>query len=757
MKLLAKSRTHGELLLQQHLLDTEQAAFALFNPDTRWGRGWPRFFRLPAVDHDRFLLELRAAALFHDIGKANQDFQSMVGGGGRAQTLRHEHLSALVLMLPEVRTWLGATVDADAVTAAVLSHHLKASAEGDHRWGQARAAPTMLVHFEDEQVKATLDRIRQLLNLGAPPALPTGTWRSSAAPWSVAMAAGHVAANQFARAVRRDAARRQRTIALKTALIAADGVASGVVRNHGDIELWVAGVAHQTELGVDEVQQKIITPRLTALSARAGRTISLHPFQASAAQAGPRVLLLAACGTGKTLAAWAWANEQAKQRPLGRVIFLYPTRGTATEGFRDYAAWAPEAESMLLHGTARFELEQMHENPPESARAKMLGPSEAESRMYALGLWSRRFFSATVDQFLGALEHRYESVCLLPALADAAVIIDEVHSFDRRMFDNLVSFLEHFDVPVLCMTATLPGAQREQLERVGLRAFPNESEAASLVDLAAKERAPRYLHCSVADAERAMGLALEHYTQGDRVLWVVNTVARAQDLTRQLEGLAPRSFCYHSRFRLSDRQKAHERAVTEFQQRTRPVVAVTTQVCEMSLDLDADVLITEHAPVTSLVQRFGRANRHLANPKLGLLVSYPPEKPLPYEREELETAARFLGELGDSPFSQFDLAAQLARHAESRRDPSDAGALLRGGYFAVPEQFRETDDYTVPCVLSADVQAVLARLEVGSPIDGFVVPVPRRFSAEGVGLPPWLRVAESLNYLESRGFIAPEE
>ena len=39
-------------------------------------------------------------------------------------------------------------------------------------------------------------------------------------------------------------------------------------------------------------------------------------------------------------------------------------------------------------------------------------------RLYALGFWTRRIFSATVDQFLSFLQYGYGSVCLLPLLAD---------------------------------------------------------------------------------------------------------------------------------------------------------------------------------------------------------------------------------------------------------------------------------------------------------------------------------------------------
>ena len=68
-------------------------------------------------------------------------------------------------------------------------------------------------------------------------------------------------------------------------------------------------------------------------------------FQCRVADQGPRVLLLAPCGSGKTLAAWNWIKAQldsrAPDRPLSRVLFLYPTRATATEGFRDYVSLAP--------------------------------------------------------------------------------------------------------------------------------------------------------------------------------------------------------------------------------------------------------------------------------------------------------------------------------------------------------------------------------------------------------------------------------
>ena len=130
-KLLAKSRRQGkeEITLQRHLFETEQAARQIFRLDGRWGQNWCRFFKLyERAVQEQFLLHLRLAALFHDIGKANEDFYAAVTSPTFfQQTLRHEHLSALLLHLPEVRSWLqqNRSLDLEVITGAVLSHHTK--------------------------------------------------------------------------------------------------------------------------------------------------------------------------------------------------------------------------------------------------------------------------------------------------------------------------------------------------------------------------------------------------------------------------------------------------------------------------------------------------------------------------------------------------------------------------------------------------------------------------------------------------------
>jgi CRISPR-associated endonuclease/helicase Cas3 len=794
MQLLAKSPRPGRapVTLEEHLRDTEVCAAQIFRLDGRWGQNWCRFFQIQDQEAQaQFLLNLQVAALFHDLGKANEDFyQAVAQPGFIQQTIRHEHLSALILCLPEVRSWLSKDprLDADVITAAVLSHHLKALEDStsvkdkgkseqirDYRWGQPQTLKeSVVLYLQHQEVATTLQRIADLTTLEGMPSLPKTPWKP-ASEWEQAWRKGKKQyAPYFKRELQKNSQRRSLLLAVKAGLIVSDAAASGLVREGHEIADWIEAVIHSSEIAPTEISEKILAPRIQQIENRSQKPFKFHAFQEQAAVQGSKALLLVACGGGKTLAAWKWAEEQVKQYNLGKVIFLYPTRGTATEGFRDYVGWAPEADAALVTGTAKYELEAMAENPSESIVNKVFR-SEADERLYALGFWSKRFFSATVDQFLSFMEHSYQSLCLLPVLADSAVIIDEVHSFDRAMFDTLISFLKTFHIPVLCMTATLPQSRRDELVNAGLKVFPTEADRASegLADLKILEQAQRYRLEPVANFSEAFQKAVTAYQEGLRVLWVVNTVDRCLTIANKLEiVLHADVLTYHSRFRLRDRQQVHARTVESFAfaqgGKPKAAIAVTTQVCEMSLDLDADVLITEIAPVSSLVQRFGRANRHLRR-SFAILYPYQPPGHLPYRRQELETAQAFLESFETDSVSQLQLATALEVYAQSERDAEGSSLFLTSGYYAVPGSFRDSDEFAVPCLLDTDLEMVEPLLKSRKPYDGFIVNVPQKWAHAWLAddntrpgwLPKYLQVVSGApdRYLVNRGFInqAPEE
>lgn len=547
-RLYAKSKgKYGQPTLEEHTFDVCRVAETLFGLPgipTHLGIAWLRFFRIELSEHLEFVRTLVAAAAFHDLGKATETFQQAVTAR-TVQSIRHEHLSALVIAIPKVWEWLTRhqNIDWQVVIASVDCHHLKTP-----RGLRLAALDGCSLHVRlltnHSDFKALQRFIKDRLHL-------TGEWPPLPEYWNFAPAIKdarmRVEDAIYDLDVNPQETPKQTALlrAVRAALIVADGAASGLVRESKDLDAWLqAAFVDDGPLDGHYVEETIIERRLKQVRAKNSGIFRWSKFQDECAKLPPRALLLAPCGSGKTLAAWRWIKSQLTQRPARRVIFLYPTRATATEGFRDYVSWAPEAVAGLMHGTARYELDGMFANPPDDDPRKEKRFEAEDARLFAVGFWTKRVFSATVDQFLAFMQHGYASTCMLPVLADSVVVIDEVHSFDHGMFSALKDFVKAFDVPVLCMTATLPADRRNELvAECGLK--PYDEKPDELLKIAG---AKRYCVCSVTEAE-AERRVCEDLKKGRRVLWVVNQVARAQSLARKFLSDPPRSdlrtLCYH--------------------------------------------------------------------------------------------------------------------------------------------------------------------------------------------------------------------
>jgi CRISPR-associated endonuclease/helicase Cas3 len=758
--LLAKSSISGKppKTLVGHTGDVTAAVKFLYgteNHPTRLAQEWLRFFRLAREDYNRFLANTLAAAAFHDPGKANDGFQKVVTHKGD-QSIRHEHLSGLLLSFPEFQAWLqhNPLLDFDIVLASVISHHLKVN---DGRWGQPQGlAKTFRVLADTPDFTTLLDTIGSILQLPIPfrPKIHPH-WSFEPVPNAFCLSdlleEAKLRARRFERDIKSNLQRLALLLAVKAALLAADSAGSGVVRVGHNLETWIKA-AFGSLLTAGDIYTKVIIPRTRDVQKKTHKRFLFQDFQRQAAKLNQRALMLAPCGSGKTLAAWCWIAARLKDKPTARVLFLYPTRATATEGFRDYVSWAPAEDAALAHGTAAYDLEEMFENPADSRTEKDF---TAEDRLYALGLWPKRLFSATADQFLAFMQNQYGPLCLLPLLVDSVVVVDEVHSFDKQMFSALVKFLKRFDVPVLCMTASLITSRRDTLvKECGLQLFPNGSQ--ELDDLRTKAEHPRYRLQKVSP-EDAKRIAKQAFAAKQKVLWVVNQVRRCQDLAIALgkEIGEANVLCYHSRFKLEHRRAQHKAVVDAFQTKPGPLLAVTTQVCEMSLDLDADVLITEEAPISSLIQRMGRCNRHSqpGDKKVGEVFVYSAQDSKPYLPDELSLARKFVAALDGKRFSQADLEAALEQYQAPGREPERFSSFLDSGSYAMSYPYREGNDFTVPAVLDIEIDTWLEMKKTSKPTDGFIVPVPKRFARSHTALGRFLSAAPTTHYDKSFGFL----
>ena len=112
---------------------------------------------------------------------------------------------------------------------------------------------------------------------------------------------------------------------------------------------------------------------------------------------------------------------------------------------------------------------------------------------------------------------------------------------------------------------------------------------------------------------------------GARVLVIRNTVARAVDTFEAIEAAGLPTLTvrgiktpHHARYAAEDRRLLDgslEEALHPRRRGPTGLVVVATQTAEQSLDVDADLLVTDLCPADVLLQRLGRLHRHRDRPR----------------------------------------------------------------------------------------------------------------------------------------------
>lgn len=796
-KLLAKSVPADGVLregcfLVTHTLDVVRAAETILNAIES---NLQRFFKLSEDQMNCLRATARLAAYCHDLGKANDSFQAMITKQRRNQTIRHEHLSTLLMSLPEMRGWLEKFPQADYELARliVLGHHLKVDKE-DNIATKGKNIPVFATSWNGDEDFVVCsdspdfkDLLNSLCNLESIIPKPHFTIPKY---WSFFDGGAELCIeplreqvinelNDLIISLRKDEAGEAKLRLLwaaKSVFFAADAAASGLrrteaPRDEGEqvkpllIDEWIRSSLLRGKSATDIERliekRKAEVVRREKAKGHEGFEFKENDFQQEMSELEERALLLAPCGSGKTLAAYLWIQKQLETRAGWKVVFLYPTTGTATEGFKDYASH--DEEAALVHSRAAFDLEGMFKNPDDE---RSNNNYSVDQRLYALGYWPDALFSATADAFLSFLQNSYSSLCLLPVLSRSIIVIDEIHSFDYAMFDALIEFLQKFDAPVLLMTASLQKQRREKLERAfpDMRIYPKPSDMERLEELRDSADFDRYCikHLKdewkkentykVADVSlcpnKLLDIARQAQDKNLKVLWVANTVDRCIKIAKELNG--ENTFCYHSRFMYCDRVNRHREVVDAFNPSEKHgVIAITTQVCEMSLDLDADVLVTELAPASSLIQRMGRCNRSIKGRpprEHGQVYIYEPVDTNPYGDELIQSGRELLASLKlDKAVKQSELAAALEEISQSKERGKRCLFTMAMWESYSGNDFRETDEFTVSAVLESKLPKFreLQRAR-DSKSAGLILQAPRRLCMKDKPHDIWLAVVPDL-------------
>ncbi len=199
-------------------------------------------------------------------------------------------------------------------------------------------------------------------------------------------------------------------------------------------------------------------------------------------------------------------------------------------------------------------------------------------------------------------------------MTNGLFIFDEIHAYDPRttalIYCCIKELNEKYNAHFLIMSATLPDFLREMFSEILSVNFTITLD---------NQEIDKY------DRHKAViinGTVFDHIddirndiTEGKKVLVVCNTVNNSQEVYKQFDGIKEK-ILLHSRFTVRDREKK-EKVLENDKNINNIKLLIGTQVIEVSLDIDFDVLYTEPAPIDALLQRFGRVNRKLYEKRAG--------------------------------------------------------------------------------------------------------------------------------------------
>lgn len=350
------------------------------------------------------------------------------------------------------------------------------------------------------------------------------------------------------------------------------------------------------------------------------------------------VIIEAETGSGKTEAALVHFARLRSEGLVDALYFAVPTRAAAGQ----------------LHRRIHEAMERV--GGPEAVLAVpgMLRAGEAEGKKLPgfQVLWDddrrhwaaehpTRFLAApvavgTIDQALLAGLRVKHAPLRASALSRSLLVIDEVHASDaymnaiaRPLVEGHISLGGH----VLLMSATLgsgqraawlgqDGPSRDAAISVPYPAIWHDAAPSSPLqpEPDKREKVVHPLLVPTMDAAEAARRAVDAAARGARVLVIRNTVdvatatwravvAARPDLCLTVEG---KPALHHSRFAAEDRHglDAAVEAALGRKGAESGIVVVGTQTLEQSLDIDADMLITDLCPMDVLLQRIGRLHRH---------------------------------------------------------------------------------------------------------------------------------------------------
>ena len=337
-----------------------------------------------------------------------------------------------------------------------------------------------------------------------------------------------------------------------------------------------------------------------------------YPYQTKLAESETPSILNMPTGTGKTetaiLGFWLWKRQHDDSTPK-RLIYCLPMRVLVEQTVDRVKEWLTKLKLdkkisvELIMGGSEDKIQEIH----------------PDKECIIIG---------TQDMLIsGALNRSYgNSPFVWPMISgllnnDCMWILDEVQIMENALPTSIQlnyfrnSFKTYGPHKTIWMSATINNDWMETVDSPkDSLSIHNFEIADSNAALGKRNDASKILHKSSIILKKDYNKKhieniLKLHKSGTTTAIIVNTVKRAQGLFKLLEKEKINCKLIHSRFRAADRKKLNE-FIKKIGKNNEDIIIVSTQVLEAGVDISVRTLITELAPWSSMVQRFGRCNRY---------------------------------------------------------------------------------------------------------------------------------------------------
>ena len=317
------------------------------------------------------------------------------------------------------------------------------------------------------------------------------------------------------------------------------------------------------------------------------------------------LLIRAPTGAGKTAASLLWANQQIQNKRADRLIIAMPTRFTSNALAINVKN--DLSDTGLYHSSAWFK--QFHGKVKNGEISKHNASAEHE--------FARKLLTpvtvCTIDHLLMCLTlSREDHHSIAFNLAHSCAVIDEADFYDDFTQANILVLLEalnEWKVPVMVMSASLPASSLKMYQSTGYQVQEIKEDISDNTRHRCEVK-------NIQDYEKVEELSeiLMKCTEQPAIIYA-NTVAKAIEFYNWFnKNTNVEPMLYHSRFTEPDKLKKEKELIDNLGRKawkngTANGVAILTQIGEMSINISADLMISDICPIDRLVQRAGRLCR----------------------------------------------------------------------------------------------------------------------------------------------------